>query len=117
MDKWAKNTLDSNLDKFLSLKNSKPSAESVRNTHIQIVVADPRWQRIRSAFTGSWKSNPDRNVKILRLYLGNMKDPIKIRQVLNYLTGSGFRLGIIDSESISILRDEVRQAWNKLLNR
>ena len=47
--------------------------------------------------------------------LGSMKDPLKVRRALNYLTCSAFRIGIISSDEITQLREEVREAWKELL--
>lgn len=86
--------------------------KEVRSMDIRDVVRDAEWQALRGSFVGTWKRTPNENVLKLRAYLGDMKDPMKLRRVLNYLTGSAFRIGIIDGPSISKLRDEVRAIWN-----
>lgn len=87
----------------------------VRKMSIKDVVDDPDWQELRQAFVGTWKEQPVANCLALRGYLGRKPwiDPIKIRQVLNYLTGSGFRLGIISHPDIDDLLAEVRQSWHQ----
>lgn len=84
---------------------------------IRKVVDDPEWQRLRASFVGTWKDTPEYNVRRLRGYLERRANtpeaPLAYRRVLNYLTGSGFRLGIIDHPDITALRDEVRALWSK----
>ncbi len=104
-------------DMHQELKKSKPTAKEVRAANIKVVVASPEWQKIRHSFIGTWQDTPQENVKIMRDYIGNMTDPIKVRQVLNYVTSSGFRIGIISHPSISKFRDEVREAWANLIEK
>lgn len=98
--------------------SSNPSAKEVRSANIKVVVAEPEWQDLRSGFVGTWKNNDlmKSNVIMIRKYLGDMTDPLKMRRALNYLTCSAFRIGIINSEEISELRDEVRLVWAKMLS-
>lgn len=114
MDKRAKQTLNLNglRLKDLYLKNLSP--KEVKALDIKVVVADPEWQKIRSSLVGAWKTNSSKNVKILKDYVGKMDDPFKVRRVLNYLTGSAFRMGIINSDEIENLRSAVRSKWNKM---
>jgi len=95
---------------------SNPSAKEVRSANIKIVVAEEEWQDLRSGFVGTWKY-PEMmrsNILKMRKYLGKMKNPLKIRRALNYLTSSAFRIGIISSDEIIQLRDEVRIVWAKM---
>ena len=80
-------------------------------TKIQDLVKDEEWQNLRSSLVGTWKNNPERNCKLLRDYLGNIHtcEYKKLRIVLNYLTGSGFRIGIIKHPCIDSLLNEVRE--------
>ena len=80
-------------------------------TSIVDLVKDPEWQKLRSSMVGTWKSNPTKNCKLLRNYLGNIKTCSydKLRIVLNYLTGSGFRIGIIKHSCINKLLNEIRK--------
>ena len=76
---------------------------------IQDLVKDEEWQKLRSSLVGTWKTNPERNCKLLRNYLGNIHNCSydKLRIVMNYLTGSGFRMGIIKHPCISQLRKDI----------
>lgn len=83
---------------------------------IQDIVKEPSWQKLRQSFVGTWSTpeNKKRNVQALRKWLGDMKDPRKVRIVLNYLTGSAFRIGIVSSPHIDKLLKEVRIRWADL---
>jgi hypothetical protein len=72
------------------------------------VVSDPEWQSIRRSFLGTWKKTPADNVARLRAYLGDGSDPLKVRRLLNYLTGSAFRIGVISHPHIDSLLALVR---------
>jgi hypothetical protein len=80
------------------------------------VVGDPEWQALRSSFLGTWKFQAGLNCARLREYLGDMLDPFRLRRVLNYLTGSGFRSGNIKNPAIQELLSQVREEaerWKK----
>lgn len=81
---------------------------------IQQIVDDPEWQALRGSFVGTWKKTPTENVTRLREYLGPMTEWIRLRRVLNYLTGSGFRMKVIDHPEIDKLLNEVRTKIDKL---
>lgn len=104
-------------DMHKELRRSHPTAKEVRRANIKVVVASPEWQKIRHDFIGTWHEHPEENIKIMRDYVGNMTDPIKVRQVLNYVTSSGFRIGIISDPSITKFREEIRDAWARLLEK
>ena len=78
-------------------------------TPIRDLVKDEEWQRLRSSLVGTWKTYPERNCKLLRSYLGDIQTCSyeKLRIVMNYLTGSGFRMGIIKHSCISKLRLDI----------
>lgn len=78
-------------------------------TKIQDLVKDEEWQKLRSSLVGTWKTNPERNCQLLRNYLGDIQTCSyeKLRIVMNYLTGSGFRMGIIKHSCISKLRLDI----------
>ena len=80
-------------------------------SNIQKIVDDPAWQALRRSFVGTWKHTPAANVKKLRKYLrtGRTIKYRRFRQVYNYLTGSGFRIGVISHPSIDKLLAEVRE--------
>lgn len=73
------------------------------------LVQDKEWQQIRQSLLGKWKNNPTENCKILRSYLGNVSEckEKKLRIVMNYLTGSGFRMGKIKHSCIQSLRNDI----------
>lgn len=93
------------------------SASEVRSMDIREVVKDQEWQAIRRSFLLTWKRKPVENCAVLREYLD--RDPsnaLKIRRVLNYLTGSAFRIGTISHPSIDELLRDVRLRWRSLLS-
>jgi|TARA_R110000868_G_scaffold380823_1_gene647129 hypothetical protein len=118
-DKRKESTLKVFGDKLKEFAATHPSAKEVRAQNIKIVVAEPEWQDIRASFVGTWKDTEQSKKNVLRLrhYLGSMKNPLKVRRALNYLTCSAFRIGIITSKEISELREEVRLAWKELLEK
>lgn len=67
----------------------------VKQMDIREVVADPDWQLLRESFVGTWREREDENVLKLIRYLEVRPEPIRVRRVYNYLTGSGFRMGQI----------------------
>ena len=77
---------------------------------IQEIVKLPEWQILRASLVGTWKKTPVKNVKRLRKFMGSKPwEYRKMRIMLNYLTGSAFRIGIIQHNSIQKLLNEVRQ--------
>lgn len=83
----------------------------VKSMNIKDVVDDPAWQSLRASFVGTWMKQPKENVRRLRAYVGTMSCPLKVRRVLNYLTGTAFRIGMISHPTITKLRNEIRRAW------
>jgi hypothetical protein len=81
---------------------------------IRKVVDLPEWQALRKDLVGTWKKTPEENVRRLREFGGDLSDPRKVRILINYLTGSGFRIGIISHPEITKYRDEVREVWKKM---
>ena len=81
--------------------NGKPMHELVQRSD---------WQNLRESFLETWKDHAPENVKRLRGFLGptNKADVDKLLIVYNYLTGTGFRLGIISDPTITKLRTEVK---------
>lgn len=88
------------------------------------LVKDPGWQAVRTSLLGQWSSRPTWCCSQLRKYLGavNSTSNDKIKVVMNYLTGTGFRTGRIKHACISSLRkalsDERKRRvaegkWNK----
>ena len=70
------------------------------------LVKSEEWQNVRKSLLGQWKQRPDWCCSQLRIYLGSVtgasKDKIKV--VMNYLTGTGFRTGKIKHPCITKLR-------------
>ena len=89
----------------------------VRGMNIKIVVDDKNWQNLRKTFVGTWKKEPVKNIKELRDYVGDMTCPYKTRRVLNYLTGTAFRIGKISHLSIDKLLNEIRIVYNLKTNK
>lgn len=75
---------------------------------IKEVVNNYEWQSLRKSFLGTWKTQRKMNCLILSEYLGDFSDPLKVRRVHNYLTGSGFRIGIISGVEIDNLLKQLR---------
>jgi hypothetical protein len=79
------------------------------------LVNDPGWQRVRKSLLGKWKENPTWCCSQLRKYLGSIsgasKDKIKV--VMNYLVGSGFRMGKIKHPCITKLRTQLSMERKK----
>jgi hypothetical protein len=81
---------------------------------IREVVDDPYWQALRLSLLGTWKTTPMQNVARLRRYLNDEQwGADVVARVLNYLTGTAFRIGAIDAPSITLLRDDVRRMHEK----
>lgn len=76
---------------------------------IKDLVKDPDWQRIRKSMIGKWNEYPSWCCKQLRDYLGNITTcPInKLRIVMNYLTGTGFRTGRISHPCVNQIRSSI----------
>ena len=75
------------------------------------LVRSDSWQAVRKSLLGQWKKRPDWCCSQLRSYLGSIstthKDKLKVVQ--NYLTGTGFRTGLIKHPCISALRNEISE--------
>lgn len=76
---------------------------------IQEIVKDPEWQKTRKSLLKKWNKEPEWCCQQLRLYLGNINSTPedKLRIVMNYLVGSGFRMGKIKHECINKLRGDI----------
>lgn len=72
------------------------------------IVKDPEWQQLRGSLVNTWKQKAERNCQLLRTYLDDFKDPLKNRRVLNYLTGTAFRIGRIQHPDIDKLINEIK---------
>jgi len=82
---------------------------------IKKLVQDPEWQKVRQSMVGKWNLEPEVCCDKLRKYLGSIhttsNDKIKI--VMNYLTGSGFRMGKIQHPCIDNLRTQLKLETKK----
>jgi len=71
-----------------------------------VLVKSPAWQQVRQSLLGQWSKRPEWCYAQLRKYLGPVsktsKDKIKV--VMNYLTGTGFRTGKIKHPCITKIR-------------
>jgi len=76
---------------------------------ISDIVKRKDWQKLRESLKGKWSEDPEGCIKKLRSWLGNIRttQEDKLRIVMNYLTGTGFRTGRIKHISISKLRAEI----------
>lgn len=87
---------------------------------IKEIVKDPSWQKVRKSLLGKWKSEPEWSCRQLRKWIGPLSKATEteLRIMMNYLTGTGFRTGLIKHPCIQKLRDEVsdRMKRNKLLD-
>lgn len=85
---------------------------------IKDIVRNDEWQDVRKSLLGQWKERPNWCVAQLRKYLGSIHstNEKKLRIVMNYLTGTGFRIGTIssrDNPSIPRLRAEISAELKK----
>jgi len=76
--------------------------------NIKKIVDDPEWQALRQSMVGTWTLMASSNCRKLRNYLGNFTEPLKNRRVLNYLTGTAFRIGKIQSEDVKRLINDIK---------
>lgn len=87
------------------------SDENPRNK----LVKDPGWQSVRKSLLGKWAQDPKGSCARLRSYLGNVSSTSndKIKVVMNYLTGTGFRTGRIKHPCITALRTQMSSEIKK----
>ncbi len=79
------------------------------------LVKSPQWQAVRKSLLGQWKERPTWCCSQLRKYLGSPSSANndKIKVVINYLTGTGFRTGRIKHSCISTLRTQMSSEIKK----
>jgi CRISPR/Cas system-associated protein Csm6 len=77
--------------------------------HIRDLVRDQEWQKVRKSLLGQWKEKPEWCCAQLNRYLGSTSSTTnkKIRIVMNYLTGTGFRTGRITHSCITKIRTQL----------
>ena len=82
---------------------------------ISQLTKDPSWQIVRKSLLNQWSKRPDWCCAQLRKYLGplNKTSNEKIKIVMNYLTGTGFRTGRIKHPCISNLRTQMSSEIKK----
>lgn len=73
------------------------------------LVGTPEWESIRKSLLGNWKEKPEFCCGQLRKFLGSVSGTTndKIKVVMNYLTGTGFRTGRIKHPCITALRTQM----------
>ena len=76
---------------------------------IREIVKDESWQKVRKSLLGKWKENPEWCCSQLRSYLGSIESAsnTKIRILMNYLTGSAFRMGKIKPPCVILMRTKL----------
>ena len=74
-----------------------------------VLVKSKEWQDLRKSLLGTWKKDPYSSCDKLRKYLGplNKTTNDKIKVVMNYLTGTGFRTGKIKHPCITMIRAQL----------
>jgi len=84
-------------------------------TPMRDLVKDQEWQKVRASLVGNWNLKPDWCCKQLRDYLGPINETPykKLRIMMNYLTGSAFRMGKIKHPCINKLRGEISAEMKK----
>jgi hypothetical protein len=80
-----------------------------------VLVRSEEWQKIRKSLLGQWKERPDWCCAQLKKYLGpvNKTDNDKIKVIMNYLTGTGFRTGKIKPPCAVSLRQQLSSEIKK----
>ena len=79
------------------------------------LVRSSEWQAVRKSLLGQWKERPEWCCSQLRKYLGSVSSSSndKIKVVMNYLTGTGFRTGVIKHPCITKLRTHMSMEIKK----
>lgn len=70
------------------------------------ITQDPEWQKIRKSLLNKWKKEPEWCCKQVESYVTPIRkvDYDRLRIAMNYLVGSGFRMGKIKHPCITELR-------------
>lgn len=79
------------------------------------LVQNEEWQEVRKSLLGKWKERPEWCCTQLINYLGNISTTSddKLRIVMNYLTGTGFRSGLIKPTCVVQLRARISAEMKK----
>jgi hypothetical protein len=82
---------------------------------VRDIVKNDEWQAVRKSLLGQWKKRPEWCCSQLRKYIGNYSSAHneKIRIVMNYLTGTGFRTGTIKHPCITSIRAKLSMEIKK----
>jgi hypothetical protein len=80
---------------------------------VKDLVKDPAWQKVRESLLGQWKERPEWCCAQLRNYLGSNPSNEKLRIVMNYVTGTGFRMGKISHPCITKIKSQVSMEMKK----
>ena len=80
---------------------------------VRELVKDPEWQKVRKSLLGQWKDKPEWCCTQLNRYLGSNPSNEKLKIVMNYLTGTGFRTGRIKHSCISKIRFQISMEIKK----
>jgi len=85
------------------------------NKTMKQMVDRSDWQYVRESLLGQWTERPEWCCSQLRKFLGNVTSASeeKLRIVMNYLVGSGFRTGRIKHKCISNLRARISMELRK----
>jgi len=101
-------------------KKRKLQLESItkrekNDTKMRDLVKDVDWQTLRKNLVGTWIEQPEWACGQLSKYLGNTSEAVdkKLRIVMNYLTGTGFRTGRIKHTCIQNLRTQISMEMKK----
>lgn len=87
------------------------SDENPRNK----LVRSEDWKAVRKSLLGQWMKRPEWCCSQLRKYLGTISSTSndKIKVVMNYLVGTGFRTGRIKHACITSLRNALSNEIKK----
>lgn len=86
------------------------SGNYVVGMNIKDIVKLDEWQILRESLVGTWKKIPEVNLQRLKDFGGdlNILSNRRLRILQNYLTGSAFRIGKIESDDITSFTNEIR---------
>ncbi|HLN22265.1 MAG TPA: hypothetical protein VK213_14315 [Bacteroidales bacterium] len=71
----------------------------------KITPRDPLWEEVKESLS-NYRNNI--NIDLVRKYLGDFSDPVKVRKVSNYLTGSTFFMSRFNQMEICELMKDMR---------
>jgi len=82
---------------------------------IRDIVKDPEWQKVRTSLLGNWNTKTEWCCAQLRNWIGPLDKATvtELRILMNYLTGTGFRMGKIKHNCIQSLRTQVSMEIKK----